>query len=189
MVNEMSTQILNILKDRKATRAFSSAKLPEEMINQLMDAAQLSASCFNNQPWRFLFLTEESALEKGRMALSKGNGWAKEALLLVVGFTKPDLDCQLPDGRNYFQFDLGMAVQNILLQATELNLVARPMAGFSQDVIRQEFDIPKEFEIMVMVAIGFEGNINEMDEKLQAKSKEPRKRNPLPANFFINNYE
>ncbi len=188
-MSEASTQILKILSVRKATRAFSSTKLSEEIINQLMEAARLSASCFNNQPWRFLFLTEESALEKGRYALSKGNSWAKAVPLLVVGFTKPELDCQLPDGREYYQFDLGMAVQNILLQATELNLVARPMAGFSPDIIRQEFDIPKEFEITIMIAIGFEGDINDLDEKLQAKLREPRKRKPLTEDFYMNKYK
>ena len=187
-MHEQSEQLMKILKNRKATRAFSSAKLSEEKINQLMAAAQLSASCFNKQPWRFLFLTEESAIEKGRKALFKGNSWAKNAPLLVVGFSKPDLDCQLPDGRNYYLFDLGMAVQNMMLQATELNLVARPMAGFAPDMIRQEFDIPGEFEIIVMVAFGFEGNINDLDEKLQARFKEPRKRNPLPENFYLNKY-
>ena len=185
-MNEASTQILKILNDRKATRAFSSEKLPEKIINQLKEAAQLSASCFNNQPWRFLFLTDDTTLEKGRKALIKGNSWAEKASLLVVGFTKADLDCQLPDGREYSNFDLGMAVQNILLQATELNLVARPMAGFSQEIIRQEFDIPGEFEIMIMIAIGLEGDINNLDEKLQAKSNEPRKRKPLKENFYLN---
>ena len=184
----MSTEIIKILQARKASRAISSEKLTDEIINQLMLSAQLSASCFNNQPWRFLFLTEENALEKGREALTKGNSWAKKAPLIIVGFTKPDLDCQMPDGREYSQFDLGMAVQNILLQATELNLVARPMAGFSPDLIKKEFNIPKEFEIMIMIAVGYQGDINDLPENLQTKSKEQRKRNPFKNNFFINRY-
>jgi glutaredoxin-dependent peroxiredoxin len=188
-MNKRSTQILKILKNRKATRAFSSEKLSDELINQLLEAAQLSASCFNKQPWRFLFLTEESAIEKGREALSKGNSWAKNAPLLVVGFSKPDLDCQLPDGRNYYLFDLGMAVQNMMLQATELNLIARPMAGFVPDMIRQEFDIPMEYEIIVMLAIGYEGNIDELDEKLKERSISKKERNPLKVNFFLNKFK
>jgi len=183
------TQIIKILNDRKASRAISAEPLPENVIDQLMNAAQLSASCFNNQPWRFLLLTGEEALDNGRKALSQGNLWAAKAPLLIVGFSKPELDCQLKDGRNYYLFDLGMAVQNILLQATELNLIARPMAGFKTDVIRQEFGIPQEYDILVMIAVGFEGNIAELDEQLQQKSTAPRVRNKLEKNFFNNRFD
>ncbi|MDZ7265136.1 MAG: nitroreductase family protein, partial [candidate division KSB1 bacterium] len=103
----MFTSFIDILNKRKASRAIAITALSDEIIHKLMAAAQLSASCFNNQPWRFLFLTEPEALEKGRKALSGGNSWAKTAPLLIVGFSKPDLDCQMKDGRKYYLFDLG----------------------------------------------------------------------------------
>ncbi len=185
----MLYSIIELLQKRKATRAFSIEKLSEVIIEKLMNAAQLSASCFNNQPWRFLFLTEEDALEKGRKALSSGNYWAKKAPLLIVGFSKKELDCQTKDGRKYYLFDLGMAVQLILLQATELNLVARPIAGYSPQVIHEEFDIPEEFEVYIMIVVGYEADINELDEKLQEKSRALRTRNPVAMNFFLNKFE
>jgi len=184
----MADNLIKLLQKRKASRAFSNEKLSEAIINKLMETTQLSASCFNNQPWRFLFLTNELALQKGRRAISEGNSWANTAPLLIVGFSKPDLDCQLKDGRNYYQFDLGMASQLILLQATELNLVARPFAGFSANVIREEFEIPGEYEVYVMIAVGYEGDVAELSEQLQKKSTAPRIRNPLPGNFFINKF-
>lgn len=184
----MFTSLIDLLNKRKASRAIATEKLNDEVIHKLMSAAQLSASCFNNQPWRFLFLTEPAALEKGRKALSGGNSWAKTAPLLIVGFSKSDLDCQMKDGRQYYLFDLGMACQLILLQATELNLIARPMAGYSSQVIRDEFNIPAEWEIYVMIAVGYEGDISQLSEDLQKKSLAPRTRKPLAENFFINQF-
>lgn len=184
----VNSHLLKLLQERKASRAISTQKCDDEIIEKLMHAAQLSASCFNNQPWRFLFLTEELALEKAGQALSNGNSWAKKAPLMIVGFSKSDLDCQLKDGRDYFLFDLGMATQLILLQATELDLVARPMAGFSPEVIMREFDIPDEYMLFIMIAVGYEGNIEELDEMKQKVSTEPRKRNPLSMNFFKNKF-
>ncbi len=178
--------LLELLKSRKASRAISPTPLSDDTIKKLMEAAQLSASCFNKQPWRYLFLTEKSALDKGRKALAEGNSWALTASLLIVCFSKPDLDCQLSDGREYYLFDLGMATQNLLLQATEMNLIARPMAGFDPEIIKQEFDIPEEFEIVLMIAVGEEGDISELDEKLRERSLAPRVRKPLNENFFIN---
>ncbi len=185
----MFTSFINILNERKVSRAISPEKLTDEIINKLMSATQLSASCFNNQPWRFLFMTEPSALEKGRKALSTGNSWAKTAPLLIAGFSKSDLDCQNRDGRKYYLFDLGMAVQLILLQATELNLIVRPMSGFKPQVIKDEFQIPAEYEVYVMIAVGYEGDISQLDEESQQKSLAPRTRNPLSENFFLNKFK
>ncbi|MBN2092836.1 nitroreductase family protein [candidate division KSB1 bacterium] len=182
----MVENFLNLLHQRKATRAIDTGELSADLINKLMQAAQLSASCFNNQPWRFLFLTDENSLDKGRKALSKGNSWAQTAPLLVVCFSKPDLDCQLSENRNYYLFDLGMATQLILLQATELNLVARPMAGFSPQILKAELSIPPEFEPFIMIAVGYEGKIAELESNLQTKSLASRTRNPLEKNFFLN---
>ena len=182
----MDTPLIELLESRKASRAISEKKLHVKSVNKLMHSAQLSASCSNNQPWRFLFLSDEAALEKGRSALSRGNSWAMSAPLLIIGFTKPDLDCQTRSGRDYYLFDLGMAIQLILLQATELDLIARPMAGFSAETVKTEFHIPDEYEVYVMVAIGYEGNIENLDEKKQKISLGPRIRNPIETNFFRN---
>ncbi len=173
------SQFLELMQNRKASRAVSGKEISKEIIDNLMQAGQLTASCFNNQPWRFLFLTDNEALKKGRKALASGNAWAASAPLLIIGFSKPDLDCQLPDGRNYYLFDLGMAVQSIMLQATDHNLTARPMAGFSPDTVKKEFNIPDEFEIYVMIAVGY------VDKTAEKKSSS-RKRNPLSENFHTN---
>jgi len=182
----MSDTLIKLLNSRKATRAISEQKLDDRIIAQLQKSTQFSASCFNNQPWRFLFLSEAAALEKGREALTPGNNWAKRAPLLVIGFSAPELDCQLPDGRQYFLFDLGMATQLLILQATELDLVARPMSGFDPEVIRRNFNMPDNLRPYVAVAIGYAGDLDLLDEKLRQRSTAPRIRNPLSENFFNN---
>lgn len=185
----MPVSLFNLLKARKASRAISSEKLDESTIQKLMETTQLSASCFNNQPWRFLFLTDDDALTKGREALSRGNSWAKQAPLLVFGFSKAELDCETGDGRKYFLFDLGMATQLLILQATELNLIARPMAGFSPEIVLRNFDVPDNLNPHVALAIGYEGDLNLLNEKLQKMSTATRKRNPLSTNFFLNDFQ
>ncbi|MBN1165395.1 MAG: nitroreductase family protein [Candidatus Krumholzibacteriota bacterium] len=184
----MNGTLIDLLERRSPSRAIAEDKLGRTDIEKLMHAAQLSASCYNNQSWRFLLLTEEAALEKGRKALSGGNSWAKKAPLLIFGFSDPDLDCRLPDGRDYYLFDLGMAVQLILLQATELDLIARPMAGYSPSTVKREFNIPDEYEVYVAIAVGHKGDIEELDERLRVLSRGDRQRNPLHKNFYYNAY-
>jgi nitroreductase len=158
----------------------------EEKLEAMLQAAQLSASCMNNQPWRFLVLTEPEALDKGRRALADGNYWARTAPVLLVGFSKVDLDCRPPDGRQYYLFDLGLATQNILLQATELDLIARPMAGFNPDAFREAFQLPADFTILIVIAVGYRGDLASLQERQRNMSMAPRTRNPLENNFFFN---
>ena len=73
-------------------------------VADLIEAVRLTPSCFNNQPWKYLFLESDESLEKGRQALSKGNfAWASRAPLLVIGYARRDDDCVLPEGRVYYQ--------------------------------------------------------------------------------------
>lgn len=184
----METAVLSLLKKRLASRAIAPDPVDPPHRQALMQAAQLSASCRNNQPWRFLLLDEPDALEEGRRALLPGNGWARTAPLLFVGFSRRDLDCVSGDGREYYLFDVGLAVQNILLQATELGLVARPMAGFEPDRIRRSFGIPEAYTVVIMIAVGKPGDPATLDEKLRAVSMAPRVRGPLENNFFLNRF-
>jgi nitroreductase len=182
----MKTRLLGLLRSRKATRAIAEKPVEAEKVAAILEAARLSASCGNNQSWRFLVLDEPEALEKGRQALSRGNYWAKTAPVLIFGYSKPDLDCVIPGGRRYYQFDLGMAVQNILLQATELDLVARPMAGYSPKKVREAFGLSDDFEVLVAIAIGYEGDISTLNEKHQITSRAPRQRKPLEETVSFN---
>jgi nitroreductase len=182
----METQFLDLLRRRSACRAIAPRPVERERIQAMLEAAQLSASCMNNQPWRFLVLDEPGALEKGRKALADGNYWARTAPVLLVGFSRADLDCRAADGREYFLFDLGMAAQNLMLQAAEIGLVARPMAGFNPAVIREEFRIPEAYAILVVIAVGYEGDLSTLKEHHQKVSVAPRTRKPLENNFFFN---
>jgi nitroreductase len=184
----METTLLQILKGRSAYRAIAPDRVEPDKVRLLLEAAQLSASCMNNQPWRYLVLDETEALERGRAALADGNYWARAAPLLIVGFTRADLDCRPRDGREYCLFDLGMATQNILLQATELGLVARPMAGFRPEALRDAFGIDREYTILVVIAVGYPGDPSTLKEHHRQMSTAPRTRNPLESNFFFNAY-
>jgi len=181
----MDTKVLDLLRARKATRAIADRPIEPEKLEAILEAARLAPSCANNQPWRFLVLTEPDPLEKGREALSGGNYWAKTAPVLIFGYSRPDLDCQIGP-RQYYLFGLGLAVENVLLQATELNLVARPMAGFSPKKVREAFGLDDDLEVMVAIAIGYEGDLATLSEKHQAMSQAARERKPVEEIAFCN---
>jgi len=188
MANE-DMHVLDLLWRRKATHAIAGRPVEPEKIEAVLEAARLAPSCRNNQPWRFLILDEPEALDKGRATLSEGNRWALTAPLLVVAYSRSDLDCRARDGREFYMFDLGLAVENLMLEATELDMVARPMAGFSQRRLKAAFGIPGTCVVAVVIAIGYEGDVFTLNERDRRSSCAPRQRRPLAEMVRFNRLE
>lgn len=138
---------------RRAYRSLERIEITRETVEDLARHAQLSASCFNNQPWRYVFVYEREKLEALYEALSRGNAWAKQSSMIIVAFSKPDDDCQIRE-REYHQFDLGIATATMILRATELGLVAHPIAGFSPKKTREILGIPEEYNVLTMIIVG-----------------------------------
>ena len=76
---EPMSELLHEIAIRRAKRALSEKNVPEDVIQRIMTAATYAPSCFNNQPWRFIVIHDQEALEKARTALPGANYWAKKA--------------------------------------------------------------------------------------------------------------
>ena len=177
----MNNSIIDILHKRLATRAISTETIPDDIVDELAEAVRLTPSCFNKQPWNYLFVLSDDGLRKAGQIFTGGNvKWAPRAPLIIIGYTRAEDDCRLEDGREYHQFDLGLAAMNLILAATEKNLVARPMAGFDPDKTRELFDIPEDFQPMITLALGYPSeDESHLPEYFQGKSNLPRVRKDL----------
>jgi len=177
----MDNPILKILAARRATRSISRESLPENMVLELMEAIRMTPSCYNKQPWHFLFLQSQEGLAKGHQILSPGNHpWASRAPLLVIGYAKKKDDCMLPDGRAYYQFDVGMSVMNLMLSATHLGLVARPMAGWDPARVKELFKLEPDDEPIIVLAIGFPSDDeSHLADYYKGADKKPRVRKEI----------
>ncbi len=138
---------------RRAYRALGPVEITDGMIKELAAAAQLTASCFNNQPWKFIFVRSKDSLAKVKECLNKGNDWAKNASVIIAAFAKKENDCVIKE-REYYLFDLGMGVSALLLRATELGLVAHPIAGFENEKVRLALGIPEGNMVLTLIIVG-----------------------------------
>jgi len=78
------------IEKRRAYRAFASAEIADGTIKELATAAQLTASCFNNQPWKFVFVRSKGQLAKVHECLNKGNEWVRGASVIIAAFAKKE---------------------------------------------------------------------------------------------------
>ena len=141
------------IEKRRAFRALCPAEITDGIIRELAAAAQLTASCFNNQPWKFVFARSKDSLAKVHECLSRNNDWIKNASVIIAAFAKKENDCVIKE-REYYLFDLGMAVSALQLRATELGLVAHPIAGFDNEKARGALGIPEGNMVITLIIVG-----------------------------------
>ena len=146
-------QVREVIETRRAYRSLAPVEITEDLINELATAARLAPSCYNNQPWRFVFVYDQVTLTRMHEALTQGNAWAKAASMIIAVFSKKGNDCII-HGREYYLFDTGLATAFLILRATELGLVAHPIAGYSPKKVREVLGIPDDMTVITLVIIG-----------------------------------
>jgi glutaredoxin-dependent peroxiredoxin len=169
-------ELVHEINIRRAKRALSDKKIPDEVIHRLMTAATFAPSCFNNQSWRFLVVKDDEALKKIHDSLSDGNYWVKNAPAVVVVATKLEFGCRSSDRRDYALFDCGLATENIMLQGFKEGLYAHAIAGFDPFKIKSAFHIPDEYIVITLVAVGYPGDDASLSEKHKELEHNPRDR-------------
>jgi len=173
-------EILSAIESRRSRRVISGRPIPRETAELLLRAAHLAPSCANNQPWRFVAIDDPETLDRVKEHLTGGNYWAKPSPLIIAVSSQADLDCQIPDGRTYHLFGCGMAAMNLMLQATELGLIAHPIAGFRQAPMKDILEIPSEYTLIALIILGYPtDDLSGLSEKHRAEERAPRDRRPL----------
>ncbi|MBU8920343.1 MAG: nitroreductase family protein [Bacteroidales bacterium] len=167
------------IEKRRAYRALEAIEIDDPTISELAEAASLAGSCFNKQPWRFIFVRSAEMLDKLHSTLSKGNEWAEKASMIVAVFCRKEDDCVIRD-REYYLFDTGMAASAMILRATELDLVAHPIAGFDPEATKDVLDIPVDFLLITLLIIGkrSEDKTGLNDNQARAENNRPPRREP-----------
>lgn len=178
------------IEKRRAYRSLESAEITEELVRDLAQSAQLFCSCFNNQPWRYVFVYDPEMLKKMHSALSRGNEWAQDASMIIAVFSKPEFGCVIGD-RKYYLLDTGMATAALILRATELGLVAHPIAGFNPKKTKEVLGIPDEMEVIALVIVGRHSETISpvlSDKQVEAEKNRPE-RLALEKFVYINSFK
>ncbi|MEI6614802.1 MAG: nitroreductase family protein [Chrysiogenales bacterium] len=182
-------KLTEIIEKRRAFRSLGPAKIDERLVHDLAAAASLSASCFNKQPWRFVFVIDKEVLGRLEGAINKGNEWTRAASMIVAVVSQKDMDCLVKE-REYYLFDTGMATAFLILKATELGLVAHPIAGFDEDKSKEILGIPVAMRLITLVIIGVHQlPLNALLNEKQAEGEKTRpERLPLSEIMRIDHF-
>jgi nitroreductase len=169
--------------ERWSPRAFTAEPIPEPQLMALFEAARWAPSCFNSQPWRFIYARRDTPPWPCFLGLLNdyNQSWAENAAALVILVSKTTLlprgaDQEVPSHTH--SLDAGAAWACLALQATLAGWAAHGMAGFDVARVAVELGVPPGYRVEVAIAIGRAGDKSLLPERLAAR-EHPSGRLPL----------
>lgn len=183
-----SVKIHDIIQTRWSPRAFAAEKpVSHSDVLALLEAARWASSCFNDQPWRFVVCdksTDTQSWENAFAILADRNKlWAKNAPVLILAVAMQNFNHNGSPNR-WAGYDTGAACANLSLQATALGLAVHQMGGFDAEKARAVFNLPDDCTPMAMLAVGYQADVDVLDEDFKAAELAARSRAALQERFY-----
>ncbi|MFH1706901.1 MAG: nitroreductase family protein [Planctomycetota bacterium] len=165
--------------DRWSPRSFVPDPLEAGQVAALFEAARWAPSCFNEQPWLFVYaLTEEARAKFTAVLAPKNRTWAGKAPLLVFAAARKNFQKNGKPNR-HAAFDAGAAWVSLAFQARKMGLYAHAMAGFDRPAAQALLGLKdEEYEVMAAIAVGRKGEAAALPEDMRAMES-PNDRKPL----------
>ncbi len=180
--------IHDLLMRRWSPRAFDERPVESHTLWSLLEAARWAPSSNNEQPWRFIMASKNDHETEWRRlfdCLKEGNRrWAFRAPVLTLSIASNNFEDDGTPNRHAFH-DTGLAVENLVLQATAHGLVVHQMAGYDVEKARVDLSIPSGYEPVAMIAIGYPGDSSVLPERLRERELQSRSRRPIGEWTFL----
>ena len=145
--------ILDTIRTRRSIRRYKTDPVEEEKLQRILEAGRLSPSAVNKQPWHFIVVRDPSVRESLRA--SYGQNWFVNAPLIIVVCADPGNAWVRRDGEEYWKVDATIALQDMILCATEEGLGTCWIGAFSEEPARRALKIPEKIRIVAMTPVGY----------------------------------
>ncbi len=175
----------DFIRSRWSPRAFADRPVEQDKLLSLLEAARWAPSFYNHQRWSFIVATKENPTGYNRLLstlVEFNQGWAKNAPVLIIAVAQT-INNEGKPNRHAFH-DVGLAIENLVFQATALALYVHQIAGFNVDIARKEYHIPDGYEPATALTVGYIGDPQSLNDGLRERELAPRVRKPLKEFVF-----
>lgn len=149
--------IYEVAISRRSIRRFKDIPIPHEILERCVNAARLAPSASNLQPLEYIVIDDDQLLPQVFSTLK----WAAyispagnppqsrrpKAYIIIL----KNRDIGVPSS----VYDVGAAMENIILVALEEGVGSCPVASVDRDKLRRTLDIPNGYEIPLVLALGY----------------------------------
>ncbi len=169
---EAAYPIDDMFLNRWSPRSFADKEVDQDTLMSLFEAARWAPSGSNKQPWRFIVANSVEDRKKFNSFIMDGNrAWCEKASAYALVISDKEA------GGSH-AFDAGTAWGFLSLQAMKSGLITHAMGGIFKDQAREVLNIPEQYDIHAVVAIGYQDEKELLEEKFQEREK-PSNRRPL----------
>jgi nitroreductase len=185
-----SHPVHDLIRDRWSPRAFAPTPVSQHDLTAVLEAARWAASSNNGQPWRFIVATSDNASAHAAAAdcfNPRNQRWARPAPVLIFICARKTFEAN-NNPNPHAWYDAGAAVAQLSLQAQALGLVVHQAAGIDRDKVRVTYNVPEEFDVVIGIALGHQGDADALPEELPGREREPRARKPLSDLVFAGKF-
>jgi len=156
-------KVLELIISRQSDRKYSDKPVEKEKLDRIIEAGRMSPSACNAQPWKFIVVTEPSLIEKIAEAASARllgmNSFVKQApVQIIVIREKPNFSSKVGatiKNKDYSLIDIGIASENICLQAKAEGLGSCMIGWFDEKMLRKILHIPRSKRVELIITLGY----------------------------------
>lgn len=167
--------MLGLMKARQSERKYLNKPVEKEKIERITEAARLSPSACNGQPWHFIVVDDPALRDEVAAATEsvvlRMNGFVREApVLIVVLREKSNLTSRVGDlikQKDYSLIDIGIATGSMVYQAAAEGLGTCIIGWVDDRKIRKVLGIPSSRKVELVITVGY------TDNRLRKKSRKP----------------
>lgn len=168
--------------NRWSPRSYLSKEVADDELFALFEAARWAPSAYNLQPWRYVIARTKEDREKFYPFINPANRvWCEKAPVLAVVLSKKTNNDGQPNRAH--AFDAGASWGYLALEATRRGLSVHAMGGFNADMAREVLQVPDDYDLHVVLAIGYRGEVGALPAELQEREK-PSARRPLEQSLY-----
>ena len=177
-----------LIASRWSPRAYDTKPVEHEKLQRIFEAARWTASASNLQPWYFLTgIKGDEVYEKIFSTLSEFNKlWAISAPLLALAIAKTTNSHE--ELNIAYAYDLGQAVAMLSLQARHEGVYTHQMGGFDASEVARLLEIPEEYKVLVVFALGYRGDVEMLHPNLKKLELSPRTRRSVGESVFTGSF-
>jgi nitroreductase len=170
--------LLELIIGRQSDRKYSDRPVEKEKLDRVVDAGRMAPSACNAQPWKFIVVNDPGLVASVANAASAKligmNSFVAQApVIIVIVREKSNMSSKVGatiKSKDYSLFDIGIATENICLQAEAEGLGSCIIGWFDEKLIRKILSIPKSKRVELIITIGY--SLSEQREKRRKPPEE-----------------
>lgn len=142
-----------LINKRYSVRAYKPTPVEDDKLQKVLNAARLAPTAANRQPFQFIVI-HTAGREEELKRIYKSD-WFSKAPLVICACAVPGQAWTRMDNKNYGEVDVTIAMDHLILAATDLGLGTCWIAAFDPNAAREVLRLPEDVEPVAFTPLGY----------------------------------